>query len=348
MARSIVRLLGGALLLLQAACGRAGGSETKGASPYQSPSVPSSSAAGKLPSAPHSAALHPALGGHPPSYWQEQGQRPVTDEASIPEEAWGRRFRYRTSVRGTIGTPCLCQGRGFACEEGPVVRGLTWARIPWARKVNGELEASVELVGVLSRDALTLTEPPRRPPRIDEAETLTSLPLPCEKPAEGWRVRDPGLVGSEHEQAAGTYAEKQSEHSATWFSWHPSITRAERARFSPDKGVFVFTFTENLELHRQRLLALWGGALCVAAGELTQEVRNGIISRAAYLLRREGRRHGLLCTSFGMSGGSPGDLNRVTVHGAAWDKAKLSLWLSHELAGFPVEVISPLEIEPEP
>ena len=346
MARSIVRLLGAALLLSPAACGRGGGSETTRATPNQSPPVQSSSLSGKLPSAPGSTGLHPALGGHPPSYWQEQGQRPVTDELPIPEEAWGRRFRYRTSLRGTIGTPCLCQGRGFACEPGPVVRGLAWASIPWARKVNGELQASVELVGVLSKDALTLTERPRRPPRIDEAETLTSLPLPCEKPAEGWRVRDPGLVASEHEQAAATYAEKQSEHSGTWLHWHPPITRAERARFSPDKGVLVFTFTENLELHRQRLLGLWGGPLCVAAGELTHEVRNGIISRAADLLRREGRRHGLLCTSFGMSGGTADDPNRVTVGATAWDKEKLSHWLSHELAGFPVEIISPLEIEP--
>jgi hypothetical protein len=214
------------------------------------------------------------------------------------------------------------------------------------RTVNGELEASVELVGILSKDALTLSEPPRRPPRIDEAETLKSLPLPCEKPAEGWRVHDPGLVASKDQEAAGTYAEKQSEHSATWLYWHPSITRAERARFSPDKGVLVVTFTENLELHRRRLLELWGGPLCVAAGELTQEVRNGIIARAANLLRREGRRHGLLCTPFGMSGGSPDDLNRVTVHAPTWDTAKLSRWLSHELAGFPVDVVSPLEPEP--
>ncbi len=264
MARSFNRLLAGALLLLQCSCGRVGGVDATRDSGTPSPQGRGSSVPGKLPPA-HSAhgavtgsgGLHPALGGHPPSYWQERGQRAVTDGAPIPEEVWGRRFRYRTSLRGTIGAPCLCQGRGFSCEPGPVVKGLTWARIPWARKVNGALEAYVELVGILSKDALTLTESPRRPPRIDEAETLTSLPLPCEKPVEGWRVRDPRLVAGEDEQAATAYAEKQPEHSATWLHGHPFVARAERARFLSDKGVMVFTFTENLETHRERLTRLW-------------------------------------------------------------------------------------------
>src|SRR6187402_372618 len=186
MTRSVSRWLGGALVFSQFACGRGGGSDTTRAGGEPAPQLQGSSVARKVPGAPPASAvvpptggLHPALGGHLPSYWHDQGQRPVTDQAPIPEEAWGRRFRYRTSIRGAIGTPCLCQGRGSACEPGPVVRGLTWASVPWARKVNGEREASVDLVGVLSKDALTLTEPPRRPPQIDEEETRTSLPLPC-------------------------------------------------------------------------------------------------------------------------------------------------------------------------
>jgi hypothetical protein len=109
----------------------------------------------------------------------------------------------------------------------------------------------------------------------------------------------------------------------------------------------VFTFTENLEAHRRRLEQLWGGPLCVAEGEMTSEVRSGIVSHAADLLRREGRRQGLLCESFGLSSDSSHGPTRLSVNAVAWDPAKLSRWLSHELAGFPVHIDSPLVPEPE-
>ena len=233
-------------------------------------------------------------------------------------------------------------------KPGPVVRGLTWASVPWARTVNGQLEASVELIGVLSSGALTLTEPPRQPAAVNEEETLTLFPLPCETPAQGWQIRDLRRVGRQDEQAAVTYAEQQAEHAATWIDWDPSLSRAERARSPSQKGVLVFTFTENLEAHRHRLEQLWGGPLCVATGELTREAQSGIVARAADLLRREGRRHGMLCGAFSVSSDISNGSNRVSVSGLAWDAAKLSRWLSHGLAGFPVDINSPLVAEPAP
>ena len=355
MPHNLSRWLAASLLLSQLACKRSSGPETTRATAGEAPHEQNSAVAGKRLDAPDTervvrglSALHPALGGHPPSYWQEQLQRPSSTEGPVPEEAWGGRFRYRTHIRGAIGAPCLCQDRGGACEAGPVVKGLTWSSVPWARRLNGQLEASVELVGVLSRDALTLTEPPRRPLPVNEEETLTRFPLLCESPAQGWQIRDPGRVGREDKQAAVEYAEKQAEHSATWMYWDPSLTRAERTRSPPQKGVFVFTFTENLEAHRRRLERLWGGPLCVAKGDITSEVQSGIVSHAADLLRREGRRQGLLCESFGMSSDNSNGPNHIAVSALAWDPAKLSHWLSHELAGFPVHVNSPLVPEPAP
>ncbi len=244
--------------------------------------------------------------------------------------------------------PCLCQDRGGACAAGPVVKGFAWSSVPWARRINGQLEASVELVGVLSRGALTLTEPPRRPLPVNEEETLTRFPLPCESPAQGWRIRDPHRVGGEDEQAAVKYAEKQAEHSAIWMYWDPLLTRAERASSPHQKGVFVFTFTENLEAHQRRLEQLWGGPLCVAKADITSEVQSGIVAHAADLLRRGGRRQGLLCESFLMYSDNSNGPNHIAVSVLAWDPAKLSRWLSHELAGFPVHVNSLLVPEPAP
>lgn len=354
MARNFSRWLAGSLVLSQLACERPNGPEITHAAETRTPQGRSSSVAERA-GAPDtkgvvsgSSALHPALGAHPPRYWYEQGQRPSSAGAPVPDEAWGRRFRYRTHLRGAIETPCLCQDRGGACEAGPVVRGLKWSSMPWARRVNGELEASVELVGVLSSQALTLTDPPRRPAPVNEEETLARFPLPCESPAQGWQVTDPRRVRGEDEQAAVTYAEKQAEHSGTWMYWDPLLSRAERARASAQKGVFVFTFTENVEAHRRNLERLWGGPLCVAAGELTSEVQSGIVAHAADLLRREGRSHGLLCGSFLVSGDISKGPNHVSVSGLAWDAAKLSQWLSHELAGLPVDVNSSLVSEPAP
>ncbi|HKO53074.1 MAG TPA: hypothetical protein VJV79_35435 [Polyangiaceae bacterium] len=355
MADTVRRSLAGSLVLLHMACSRPSRPETTGvagagASPGQNPS-----AAGERLRTPDTedvmsgpSGSHPALGGHPPSYWHEQGQAAASPEAPVPGEAWGGRFRYRTHIRGAIGTICLCQDRGGACEAGAVVRGLTWASVPWARTVNGQLEASVELIGVLSSGALTLTEPPRQPPAVNEAETLTLFPLPCETPAQGWQIRDLRRVGRQDEQAAVTYAEHQAEHAATWIHWDPSLSRAERARSSSQKGVLVFTFTENLEAHRHRLEQLWGGPLCVATGELTREAQSGIVAHAADLLRREGRRQGMLCGTFSVSSEISSGSNGVSVSGLAWDAAKLSRWLSHGLAGFPVDIKSPLVAEPAP
>jgi hypothetical protein len=355
MTRRLNRWLAGSLLLSQVACKRPSGPETTHAAGGEAPQEQSSPVAGRGLGAPDtkdiargSSALHPALGGHPPSYWHEQGQRPSSAKAAVPEDAWGGRFRYRTHIRGAIGTPCLCQGRSGECETGPVVRGLMWPSVPWARRANGQLEASVEVLGVLSRGALTLTEPPRRPLPVNEEETLTRFPLPCERPAPGWQIRDPRRVRDEDEQAAITYAEKQAEHSATWIHWDPLVPRAERARASSQKRVLVFTFTEDLEAHRRHLERLWGGPLCVATGELTHEVQRGIVAHAVDLLRREGRRQGMLCESFSVSSDISNGLNRISVSGLAWDPAKLSRWLSNELAGFPVGVDSPLVAEPAP
>lgn len=206
----------------------------------------------------------------------------------------------------------------------------------------------MELVGVLSPGGLTLTEPPRRPVPVNEDETLAHFPMPCERPAAGWQVRDAGRVRSEDEQSAFAYAEKQAEHAGTWLHWDPSRTRAERARSPTQKGVLVFTFTENLETHRRQLERLWGGPLCVASGEITTDTQNGIVARAAALLRREGRRQGMLCGSFGVSSDNSNGRKRVSVSALAWDPAKLSRWLSDALAGFPVEINSPLVAEPAP
>lgn len=114
------------------------------------------------------------------------------------------------------------------------------------------------------------------------------------------------------------------------------------------KGVFVFTFTENLEAHRARLERLWGGPLCVAQGDMTSEVQSGIASHAVDLLRREGRRQGLVCESFMISSDRSDGPNHLSVSALAWGPAKLSRWLSQELAGFPVHISSPLVPEPAP
>jgi len=351
MAHAFCRWLAGSLLLAQLACDPPSGPKAKRAAAGQPPLAQSAAAAGKrlgsdaegLASA--RSALHPALGGHPPSYWHEQKQRASSTGAPIPAEAWDGRFRYRTIIRGAIGTLCLCQGRGSACEAGPIVEGLKWSSVPWARRINGELEASVELVGVLSSRALTVTQPPQRPLPVNEEETLTQFPLPCPSPPEGWQVRDASRVGREDEQAAIAYAEKQAEHSATWMHRDPMLNRAQRAR-SSSAGVLVFTFTEHLDVHRRQLERLWGGPLCVAPGELTSEVMSGIVSHAAALLRREGQQHGMLCESFVISSDHSDGPNRISVGALAWDSAKLSRWLSQELAGFPVHIDSPLQPEP--
>src|SRR6478735_7885290 len=235
MAQKLGRWLAVSLLLSQVWCKRPSRTETTHATGRESPGGQSSSVAGKTVDSlgtrvvNGSGALHPALGGHPPSYWYEQGQRALSNQAPLPAEAWGGRFRYRTHIRGPVERPCLCQDRGGACEAGPVVRGLTWSRIPWARRANGQLEASVELVGVLSNEALTLTELPHRPPPVNEEETLKRFPLPCERPGQGWQTTDPSHAREEDQQAAIAYAEKQAEHSATWTTWDSFLTRRARS-----------------------------------------------------------------------------------------------------------------------
>ena len=297
--------------------------------------------------------LHPALGGHPPSYWFEQANQPVNSPDSVPNEVFGRQLMlYRAAVGGDLSQLCLCPNREgkyvgppgrTQCKAYPV-RGLTWASIPWARKGYRGLEAYVEFLGMLSPDGFEVRGRPRRPPPPEDSVVMR-YPFPCEGQPDARRRRGT-RVGLDDENAAMEYAEKQPEHSITYVHWFPGVTRKQQEQFTADKGAFVFMFTENLDQHRERLEALWEGPLCVAKAELTTELQRGIGARAAELLRREGKQRGLLCGSFAT--GMLAFPDRVTVTGIAWDSAGLERWLSRELGGFPVEVESTLMPAPEP
>ena len=70
-------------------------------------------------------------------------------------------------------------------------------------------------------------------------------------------------------------------------------------------------------------------------------MQSAILARAMTEIGKEGRRHGLLCSSYA---GHPEHYpERANIGGVAWDPVRLSSWISQRLAGFPVEFESPLE-----
>ena len=281
--------------------------------------------------------FHPALGGKPPSHWNELAIK-GNDIGPLPAEVFGKKVRYDGWIHEK--SMCLCSTGTAVCDD-MTIRGVDWKRIPWAKKaLTGGREARVTLRGVLSPLGLEVTEPPERLP--EPKETVLSGPLPCAPPPGGFRQRH-GRIGTDDFRRLIGYAEWREDLSHLWSHYHPGVTPEESRIYPPrpKDHVMVFRFVSNADEHRRKLEQLWGGPICVVQGGIDKEIREAIATRGSWLAATEGRKHGLLCRTW--AGYFDGAVDELYLGVTAWDRKMFESWLSEELAGFPVRVRSELD-----
>jgi hypothetical protein len=147
------------------------------------------------------------------------------------------------------------------CEGLPIV-GLDWQDIPWAETAGDTTWADARLIGVFTGTELVLTERPK-----ERAPVQTEVPdssTPCPVPEEGWTARDPALATEQGFERANEYAESQSEFTGTWVDQlREPVEGAEFAR----SYIANFSFTSNLDEHRDEIEKLYGGPVCVSEGK---------------------------------------------------------------------------------
>jgi hypothetical protein len=135
-------------------------------------------------------------------------------------------------------------------------------------------------VGTLDGSTLTLTQPatPDRPGGV--AHEL-DFPTPCEPPADGWRVRNPGRMSNNDWNALREAAEAEPDFAAFWIG-SARVADGESVPATQNR-VLNIAFTGDLERHRTELEAIWGGPLCVSQLPHTQkEVRDAAAAANAF------------------------------------------------------------------
>lgn len=137
------------------------------------------------------------------------------------------------------------------CSGVPVV-GLDWSDVSDAESQSGVTWATMTLFGTFDGAVFELTRPPATPEYPPEEPFV--LPLPCDEPADGWKVVNAATANNESD--AVVYAQSQSEFMGNWVYRLPTDADA--------RSVKVFTFAGQTEEHRAALRDLYGGPLCVA------------------------------------------------------------------------------------
>jgi hypothetical protein len=150
---------------------------------------------------------------------------------------------------------------------GPDVIGFDWADVDGEESGNGTTWGTFALTGTWDGDALTLTEPPGEPERLDPGPPEDPFATPCDPPPGGWAVVDSSVATEEDMQAAIDYARAQPSHAGAWLD--SLLDVAEERPFDAAEVVLDLRFTEDVDRHERAVRELWGGPLCVVEGEHT-------------------------------------------------------------------------------
>lgn len=147
---------------------------------------------------------------------------------------------------------------------GPDVVGWNWDDVSDEESSSGTTWGSYEVTGTWDGESLTLTEPPGpRRDRPDDGEDIDTSP--CPEPDGGWQVVDPATTTQESLEAALTEARRRDDFGGAWFDQSPNPAPDN----DPTKLILNIRVTGDVVTAERELRAVWGGALCVSAGERT-------------------------------------------------------------------------------
>ncbi len=206
----------------------------------------------------------------------------TTSTASAPEPVEIQRYTVTATVlESPEHGPQLCLGGVLESYPpqcgGPDVVGLDWADVDSEESANGTTWGEYGLTGTWDGDALTLTEPPAPPERVEPDHSVDIFASPCEPPAGGWTVVDAATATERDMQAAISYARARAEHAGVWLDSLSDV--AEERPFDPTDVVLNARFTGDLESHEAQLRRLWGGPLCVTFADRPLDELNAVARR---------------------------------------------------------------------
>ncbi|MEV0617968.1 hypothetical protein AB0I81_31910 [Nonomuraea sp. NPDC050404] len=156
--------------------------------------------------------------------------------------------------------------------HGPDVLGWDWSKVEHESE-RGVKWGTYRVTGTWDGARLTLTEPPgepdeRKPPKEDGL----GLDTPCPAPEGGWRVLDPARTTEKTMNRALERARTADDFAGAWLDRlapmppHPE----EQMEVDAESYVINLRFTGDLAEREGWIREVWGGALCITAGQRTE------------------------------------------------------------------------------
>lgn len=182
--------------------------------------------------------------------------------------AMGQRFEgFGTVVQGTdrallclgdIAMASFCVTRPNPTQSMPITN-WDWDLVEGEERDSEVTWGQYHLTGTYDGEVFTVLE--ARPPRPSD-DSDDSLDIPCETPDGGRVVTDPERTTDDALHAAGGYVDGQSDSAGYWIVYlHQPV--GESLGFPANPFVLTAAFTGDIERHRQSLLDVWGGPLCL-------------------------------------------------------------------------------------
>jgi hypothetical protein len=148
--------------------------------------------------------------------------------------------------------------------SGLEVVGWDWAAVDGEESARGTTWGTYEVTGTWDGERLTLTAPAGAPePQPPEDVDFST---PCPEPAGGWAVVDPATTNQASLSAVSGVARTLPGFAGLWVD---QPIRGSQATNDPTNLVVNVRVSGDIGAAERDLRALWGGALCVSAAELS-------------------------------------------------------------------------------
>ncbi len=248
-----------------------------------------------------------------------------------------------TVLEGGGHGPELCLGM-VADSLPPQCGGLPLDGWVWAEH-EGEFEESAgvrwgefAVTGHFDGATVTVTDvvSAAEAPPYPVADTIGT---PCPEPEGGWRVLDPSLTTEASMSTTFGIAAQLRDYSQAWMDQslnpasaadRPRVRGSERPLNDPRKLVINVAVTGDLARAESRLREVWGGALCVSQGLVTERRRTEIQEQ-------------MVAADFGFLGGMGGGGIRPLEMDVVHDDGSIQAWLDQEFGAGTVVVDSALQ-----
>lgn len=168
---------------------------------------------------------------------------------------------------GAIASPSICFNSPPSAGKVPIAN-WDWERVEGEELDQDVIYGEYHLIGSYDGTSFTVLEagPPVPPGESDEDPFY----IPCPEPEGGWVAADPSRAKEADLHAAGSYIDSQPDSAGYWIKYLRKETGEASLDFVISPYALVATFRRDIDLHRAKLAAIWGGPLCVVEHSRTE------------------------------------------------------------------------------